>query len=313
MSAEHRWQSGMAQLAAMAAAGQLAAPKAAIVDDYDPDTYSARVRLQPSNTLTGFMSILSPWSGNGYGIACAPKPGGQVMVVHLDGDDQTGVVVGGFYSDADRPPQTNGKGPPAGDVWMVGPSGSHVRLTEAGKMALNGAGVMQGSIQASGVLSSEGAPTGVMTTTTGDVVHFQNGVVTVCGLSGLVNAAFFLAQAERMAVAEGCAELNALISEAFQTVADTENAITAQLAALAPYLALLHPPSDLPSLLAYINKFIAVFIGPQAAAYALMIEQQAALVIQTALLAEKAAEAALRFPTCEIAIPTLPGIIIPTP
>jgi phage baseplate assembly protein gpV len=63
----------------------MAQPRFAIVSSVDPGTGNARVMLQPEGTLSGWLPILSPWTGSGWGMCCPPSPGDQVLVLSQEG------------------------------------------------------------------------------------------------------------------------------------------------------------------------------------------------------------------------------------
>ncbi len=94
-------------------------PRFATVASVDPARYAARVTLQPEGVLTGWLPILSPWVGAGWGVVCPPSPGDQVLVLPQEGDGEHGVVCGGAFSDLARPPAA-----PSGELWLVHQSGS---------------------------------------------------------------------------------------------------------------------------------------------------------------------------------------------
>jgi phage gp45-like len=120
-----------AQAAALdASRGQ---PRFGVVTSVDPARYAARVSLQPEGVVTGWLPILSPWVGAGWGLACLPSPGTQVFVVSQEGAAEHGVVVGAAWSDAARAP-----GAPAGEIWLVHQSGSFLKLCNDGKLYVNG-------------------------------------------------------------------------------------------------------------------------------------------------------------------------------
>ena len=120
-----------AQAAALdAARGQ---PRFGLVTSVDPARYAARVSLQPEGVTTGWLPILSPWVGAGWGLACLPSPGDQVLVVPQEGAAEHGVVVGGAWSDAARSP-----GAPCGELWLVHRSGSSIMLRNDGRIYIHG-------------------------------------------------------------------------------------------------------------------------------------------------------------------------------
>ncbi|MCW3477646.1 phage baseplate assembly protein V [Limobrevibacterium gyesilva] len=110
-----------------------AQPRFALVASVDPARYAARVTLQPEGVLTGWLPILSPWIGAGWGMVCPPRPGDQVLVVAQEGDADNGVIVGGSFSDAARAPAA-----PVGELWLVHASGSFVKLQNDGTVRVQG-------------------------------------------------------------------------------------------------------------------------------------------------------------------------------
>ena len=76
----------------------------AVVSSVDARRYSARVRLQPEDVLSGWLPILSPWVGAGWGFVALPAPGDQVLVVAQEGDADSGVILGASFSAPMPPP-----------------------------------------------------------------------------------------------------------------------------------------------------------------------------------------------------------------
>ena len=68
-----------ASAAAMDRAG--AQPRFAVVTSVDPTRPAVRVALQPEGVITGWLPVLSPWIGAGWGMSCPPSPGDQVFEV----------------------------------------------------------------------------------------------------------------------------------------------------------------------------------------------------------------------------------------
>ena len=108
-------------------------PRFATVASGDPARYAARVSLQPEGVLTGWLPILTPWVGAGWGLVCPPSPGDQVLVLPQEGDGEHGVIAGGSFSDQARPPQA-----PPGEIWLVHQTGSFIKLTSDGTIQMNG-------------------------------------------------------------------------------------------------------------------------------------------------------------------------------
>jgi len=113
-----------------AAAGQA---RFGVVTSVDPARATARVLLQPEAVLTGWLPVLSPWVGAGWGMACPPSPGDQVLVLAQEGDAEHGIIAGRAFSDAAATPAA-----PAGELWLVHKSGSFVKLSNDGTVRVKG-------------------------------------------------------------------------------------------------------------------------------------------------------------------------------
>ena len=122
-------------LKAHAAAQDQAAgvPRFGLVTSVDPATATARVTLQPEGVLTGWLPVLTPWAGNGWGLFCPPSPGDQVLVIPQEGDAENGLVLASSWSDQNAPPPT-----PSGEFWIVHSSGSFIKLTNDGTIQVKG-------------------------------------------------------------------------------------------------------------------------------------------------------------------------------
>ncbi len=122
-------------LKAQAAAldGAHAQPRFATVTSVDPARYAVRVTLQPEGVLTGWLPVLSAWTGAGWGLVCPPSPGDQVLVLAQEGDAEHGIVVGATYSDAARPPPSA-----SGELWLVHRSGTSLCLSNDGTVRIQG-------------------------------------------------------------------------------------------------------------------------------------------------------------------------------
>lgn len=108
-------------------------PRFGSVTSVDPAAGTARVRLQPDGVLTGWLPVLSPWVGAGWGMSCPPSPGDQVLVVPQEGDAEHGAVVARAWSAGAAVPAT-----PVGELWLTHRSGSFVRLLNDGTVAVKG-------------------------------------------------------------------------------------------------------------------------------------------------------------------------------
>lgn len=124
-----------------------AQPRFGTVTSVDPGRATARVQLQPEGVLTGWLPILSLWTGAGWGISCPPTPGDQVLVLAQEGDADHGIIVGRAFSDAQQPPPA-----PAGELWLVHTSGSHIKLQNDGTVYIGGPVAIAGTVAITGDL-----------------------------------------------------------------------------------------------------------------------------------------------------------------
>jgi hypothetical protein len=104
-------------------------PRIAIVTSVDAVTFTARVTVQPEGVLSGWLPIAAPWVGGGWGMACAPSPGDQVVVIWQEGDAEQGVIVGRLWSNAAPPPNA-----PPGELWLLHRTGSFLKLHNDGSI-----------------------------------------------------------------------------------------------------------------------------------------------------------------------------------
>ncbi len=104
-----------------------------VVTSVDPSGPAARVALQPEGVITGWLPVLSAWVGNGWGMACPPATGDQVLVIAQEGDSEHGVIVGRAWSD-----QARAAAAPVGEFWLVHQSGSFIKLQNDGTIRVQG-------------------------------------------------------------------------------------------------------------------------------------------------------------------------------
>ena len=109
------------------------APRFGIVTSVNPATATARVTLQPEGVLTGWLPLLTPWVGNGWGLVCPPSPGDQVLVLPQEGDAEHGLIIAASWSAKTSPPQA-----PPGEFWLVHKSGSFLKLQNDGTVQIKG-------------------------------------------------------------------------------------------------------------------------------------------------------------------------------
>jgi hypothetical protein len=109
------------------------APRFGLITSVDPSTATARVTLQPESVLTGWLPLLTPWVGNGWGLVCPPSPGDQVLVIPQEGDAEHGLILAGTWSAQTTPPPA-----PSGEFWLVHQSGSFLKLQNDGTIQIKG-------------------------------------------------------------------------------------------------------------------------------------------------------------------------------
>lgn len=110
-----------------------AQPRFGTVTSVDPAAATARVTLQPEGVLSGWLPLLSPWIGPGWGMYCPPSLGDQVLVLAQEGDAEHGIIVGRAYSNSQMPPNA-----PVGELWLVHSSGSFIKLQNDGTIQIQG-------------------------------------------------------------------------------------------------------------------------------------------------------------------------------
>lgn len=108
-------------------------PRFGVVASVDPARHAARVLLQPEGVLSGWLPVLSPWVGSGWGLVAQLVPGQQVLVLPQDGEGEHGVIAGAAWSDASPAPA-----PPVGELWLVHQSGSFLKLANDGTLRVRG-------------------------------------------------------------------------------------------------------------------------------------------------------------------------------
>ncbi len=121
------------RLQAQLAGNTEAKPRKGIISSYNPNTHSVKVRIQPNDDETGWLSLAAAAVGNDWGVIFAPSIGDQVDVHFEEGDANSGFVCSRFFDDQDRPMAV-----PSGEFWMVHKTGSFLKFTSDGKISVNG-------------------------------------------------------------------------------------------------------------------------------------------------------------------------------
>ncbi len=174
---------------AMAQSGQIAAglyePGAkGIVTSYDPKAYAVKLKIQPSDTETGWLPIKALQAGADFGIFAAPNLGDQGVIEFENGDAQVGMVTGFVPSKQDRPPEVA-----AGEILIKHKSGSFLRFNADGTITSKGAWEHDGELKVKGDIIDRSATNAVTlyTLRTKYNAHFHLGVTTGAGVSGGTN------------------------------------------------------------------------------------------------------------------------------
>lgn len=76
-----------------------------VVSSYDKQTHAVKLTHQPDGTQSGLAPIVCKAAGQYLSVVHAPSPGDQAIVMYLNGDRESPVVVGFIHSDQDQPPQ----------------------------------------------------------------------------------------------------------------------------------------------------------------------------------------------------------------
>lgn len=117
----------------------IAAPRMATVTSYDPE-HGIKAKISPEGDdpdagipETGFIPLSHGLTGSNWGIYAPPSPGDQVMLLHSEHDHGSAVCIGRINDEKHPAPSV-----PAAEVWAIHKSGSCLRLTNDGKVLLNG-------------------------------------------------------------------------------------------------------------------------------------------------------------------------------
>lgn len=97
----------------------------------DTGTGAVKVMIQPNAGETGWIPLLSPWIGAGWGMVCAPSIGDPVEVHFELGSTSAGFAGLRFFNDSQRAPPAK-----SGEFWLVHKTGSALKFTNDGNVAL---------------------------------------------------------------------------------------------------------------------------------------------------------------------------------
>lgn len=119
-----------------------------------------------------------------------------------------------------------------------------------------------------------------------------------------INTEYYQNLTARINGVNSCAALQDVASEALTALAQQQQVITEQIAAIQPILSLLSPPSaNLGNIVTWITNFISKFLTPQIQPYYTYQAQLVALSAQLAQVTDAINSAKLKFPNCTITTP----------
>jgi uncharacterized protein involved in type VI secretion and phage assembly len=116
-------------------------PRFGTVSSVDAQRGLARILLQPENVLTGWLPVLSPWVGAGWGFWAPPQPGDQVLILPQEGEMEHGTVVARGWSASSAPPSAE-----PGELVLQHSSGTQIRLANDGTIRVTGDLHVQGDV-----------------------------------------------------------------------------------------------------------------------------------------------------------------------
>jgi hypothetical protein len=122
--------------------------------------------------------------------------------------------------------------------------------------------------------------------------------------SAILNTAYFASLTQAINGAGSCAELQALATEAIASLNANKAAVNAQIADLAPMLALLTAPSaDPTAIVTYLTSLITNFLTPMLKPSITYATQLTQLSTQIATMTAAITSKAGSFPSCSITLP----------
>ncbi len=130
---------------------QMAHPRYGVVQSFNPNDHTARVLMQPTGQLSGWLPVATQWVGNGWGMFSPPSPGDQVTLIPQEGDADNYIVQGRVFA------LQGGVVPLAaqsGEFWLVHKSGAFIKLLNSGGIASNGTWTHTGAFTATGAITA---------------------------------------------------------------------------------------------------------------------------------------------------------------
>lgn len=113
---------------ALSVMSRLAQPRWGLVTNTrSTDTgYEIRVMLQPEEVLTGWLPVISPMVGAGWGLVSPPALNSQAFIIPDNGRADHGVAIGMGFSTDMMPPMPGGNAVTEGQFALVHKNGSYL-------------------------------------------------------------------------------------------------------------------------------------------------------------------------------------------
>jgi hypothetical protein len=143
------WMMNAMRLQARLAMSNLAFTRMGTVTAFDPTTYTIQAQIQPVDidnpqlSLTGFIPLTSPWTGNGWGMFVPPTIGAACLLFFTEASYDSPIAGAMAFNQENLPLAV-----PSGEFWLVHESGSYIKLTNDGNISISAAIVNLGDISA---------------------------------------------------------------------------------------------------------------------------------------------------------------------
>ncbi len=149
---------------------------------YDPNTYRAKVLIQPENQITGWMPVGSEWVGNNWGLFAPPAEGDAVLVEFFGGDFEAGIITRRLYHNEAAPVANV----PIGEFWLVHQTGSALKFHNDGSVEVisnkNLTATVGGDMNATITGAMNAKVTGKVTISSNSEVDLAGGNATPVGV-----------------------------------------------------------------------------------------------------------------------------------
>lgn len=117
------------------------------VDSYNPQLHAVKLKLQPEDTLTGWVPIQPLQTGNGFGFHVAPNVNDHGWLEFHEADRRAGVFVGGTFNDLFQPVEVQ-----AGEWLYKHKSGSSLYFKDDGSVVMTDKGGATATFDGTGTI-----------------------------------------------------------------------------------------------------------------------------------------------------------------